>query len=213
VEDREALDEADLYTAWRAETLTWLHRHFGQTLGSVVEHADEDFLHLHAYAVPVLGPGGHLLLEAVHPGRAALKKAEATGADKAEQRSAYKDAMRLLQDDFYAAVSSRYGHARAGPRRARLEGTEYLLRRDAERREVERARAYDEAEAQLRGDLEAEVIGRFGSALKEARRRAEALAQARQGDHAQIAELLVQNAALLDQLRDITDELGRGYSR
>jgi hypothetical protein len=213
VEDRDAPDAGDLYGAWRGEAAEWCQRRFGDTLVSLVEHHDEEYLHLHAYAVPALGPGNRLLLEAIHPGRAALKQAEADGRDKAGQRAAYLTAMKTLQDDFHAAVSRRYGHARVGPRRRRLERTEHLLLKEARTREAERERAYAEEEVQLRSAIEAEVMMRFEAVLAEARRRADALAQGREADRRRIAALSAECARLQEALASLTPETGSGFGR
>lgn len=213
VEDRDAPDAADLYHVWRDAALAWGLGHFGDTLLSVVEHADEEFLHLHFYAVPALGPGDRLMLEAIHPGRAALREAEAESEGKAAQRAAYVTAMQALQDAFHAAVSVGFGHARLGPRRRRLQRTEHLVRRDAQRQHMELERAYDHARSQLRGEVEVETRAAFANALAEARRRADALAQARAADRSHIADLIAENAALVEALRALQDDLGGGYGR
>lgn len=213
VQNPNAPDVGDLYGAWRGEAAAWFHGQFGDTLISLVEHHDEKFLHLHCYAVPALGPGNRLQLEAIHPGRAALKQAEADGRDKAGQRTAYLTAMKTLQDDFHAAVSRHYGHARVGPRRRRLERTEYLLLKEARTREMERALAYAEEEAQLRSAIEAEVLARFGAVLAEARRRANALAQGREADRRRIAVLSAECARLQEALASLTSETESGFVR
>lgn len=214
VEDRDAPDAGDLYGAWRGEAADWCHGQFGDTLVSLVEHHDEEYLHLHCYAVPALGPGNRLLLEAIHPGRAALKQAEADDKlGKVGQRAAYLRAMKTLQDGFHAAVSRRYGHARVGPRRCRLERTEHLLLKEARTREAERERAYAEEEVQLRSAIEAEVMTRFEAVLAEARRRADALAQGREADRRRIAALSAECARLREALASLTAETGSGFGR
>ena len=213
VEDRDAPDARDLYSAWRAEAVAWCQGQFGDTLLSIVEHHDEEYLHLHAYAVPTLGPGRRLMLEAIHPGRAAVKRAEAEGEDKKGQRAAYLGAMKRLQDDFHAAVSVRYGHARLGPRRRRLERTEHLLRREARTREVELERAYAEETVQVRSEIEAEVLRRFGAALTESRRRSAALVEARDLDRQHIDALNAECARLRTELASRDADSGSGYGR
>ncbi|KAA0121720.1 hypothetical protein CIW48_22400 [Methylobacterium sp. P1-11] len=213
VEDRDAPDARDLYTAWRAEAVAWCHGQFGDTLLSIVEHHDEEYLHLHAYAVPILGPGRRLVLEAIHPGRAAVKRAQAGGEDKKGQQAAYLGAMKRLQDEFHASVSVRYGHARLGPRRRRLDRTEHLLRREARRREVELERAYAEETVQVRSEIEAEVLRRFGAALTESRRRSAALVEARDSDRHRIDALNAECARLRAELASRDADSGSGYGR
>jgi hypothetical protein len=48
-------DTMTCYCAWRADTLGWLKAEYGTALESVVEHTDDRFPHLHAFAVPELG--------------------------------------------------------------------------------------------------------------------------------------------------------------
>ncbi len=213
VEDRDAPDALDLYRAWRADAVDWCRDQYGEALLSVIEHADEDYPHLHAYAVPALGPDDRLMWEIIHPGRAALRQAEGETKSKAEQRAAYKGAMQVLQDEYHAAVSSRYGHARLGPKRQRLQRTEHLLLREAQRRQVAQALAYEEERAQLRHEVEAELAQAFDADLSEARRRAQALAEARDADQHLIAALLAECARLRDEVRSLSPELGPGYGR
>ena len=52
VEARDQPQERDLYIAWRTDAVAWFQGQFGATLLSIVEHVDEDYLHLHFYAVP-----------------------------------------------------------------------------------------------------------------------------------------------------------------
>lgn len=210
VEDRDAPDAGDLYAAWRSEAVAWCRQRFGDTLLSVVEHHDEDYPHLHAYAVPDLDPNGRLLLETIHPGRAALKRAQAEGQSKGEQRAAYHAAMGDLQDDFHAAVSHRFGHARLGPRRRRLDRSLYLIQRDARRREVELERAYAEEEVRLRSEIEDEMGRRFAAILTESQRRTEALSRARESDQRQIADLLAECGRLREEVQAFSADRGYG---
>lgn len=207
VEARDQPQERDLYLAWRADAVMWFQHRFGPTLLTIVEHTDEDFLHLHAYAVPDLGADDRLRWAAIHPGRAALLAAEANGADKAALRAAYIGGMRELQDDFHAAVSAIHGHTRLGPRRQRLDRTTHLLRRDAERKQAERDRDHAQKRAQMRDEVKAEVTGKFGHVLAEARLDARTLAAARVVDAARIAELVAQNERLMEQMRELVGEL------
>ena len=206
IEARDQPQERDLYLAWRADVVVWCQERFGSTLLSIVEHTDEDYLHLHAYAVPDLGPDDRLNWAAIHPGRAALLVAEANGADKAALRAAYVGGMRELQDDFHAAVSAKHGHARLGPRRRRIDRTIHLLRRDAERQQAEQDREYARKRARMRDEVKAEVTGKFGHVLARARLDASTLAAARVADAARIAELIVQNERLTERMRELVGE-------
>ena len=133
VEAPEQMTEHDRYRAWLSDAVRWFRKSFGETLLSIVEHVDEDYLHIHAYVVPDVGSDFRLQWEAIHPGRAALRTSIAMGEGKREQRKYYRKAMEGWQDNFHHAVSAKYGHARVGPRRRRLDRTEWLLKRKSER--------------------------------------------------------------------------------
>lgn len=207
VEAHDHPHERDQYFAWRADAVVWFQERFGSTLLTIVEHTDEDYLHLHAFAVPDLDADNRLHWAAIHPGREALRAAEAKGADKAALRAAYVDGMRELQDHFHDAVSAKHGHARLGPRRQRLDRTTHLLRRDAERKQAEHDRDYAEKRARMRDEVKAEVTDKFGRVLAEARLDARSLAAARVADAARIAELVAQNERLMEQMRELVGEL------
>ncbi|TXN22883.1 hypothetical protein [Methylobacterium sp. WL9] len=215
VEDRDAPDASDLYSAWRAEAVAWCQSQFGDALLSVVEHADEDYPHLHAYAVPALGLGDRLQLEAIHPGRAALKKAEDAGADKKTQRAAYLGAMRATQDDYHTTVGAKFGHARVGPKRARLARTEHLVLRDAQQGQARLEQEYEAAQAHLYHTMATELTQRFATELAEARQQTQAIAQAHDQDQRRIAALLAECARLRDVVQSLEPDLepSGGYSR
>ncbi|WP_232631055.1 hypothetical protein [Methylobacterium sp. Leaf118] len=211
VEDRNAPDAADCYGAWRDAALAWCRSRFGDTLLSVVEHRDEDYCHLHAYAVPSLTPTNCLDWEAIHPGRAALRRAEAERKGKTEQRADYLAAMRALQDDYHVRVSRGFGHARLGPKRTRLQRTLYLAERDAARRRTALEQTYDAARARLREVVEAEVRQDFLTVLAEAKQRLRTLAEARADDRDRIAELSAAYSSLQDEVASLCDDLGKPY--
>lgn len=112
--------EKDTHFLWQQQTRKWLETSFGPYLLSIVEHADESYLHLHAYAVPQLLPDNQLDWDAFHPGRKAAAAAAASGATLKEQNVEYCAGMTRWQDDYHAAVSARFGHLRHGPRRERV---------------------------------------------------------------------------------------------
>ena len=70
--------EMAIYRDWRDQTKNWLEVVFGRYLLSVVEHADEGYLHLHAYVVPELLPDHQLDWDNFHPGRKAAARAAAS---------------------------------------------------------------------------------------------------------------------------------------
>lgn len=117
---------ATVYQNWRAATLTWLATRFPTALESVVEHVDEEQLHLHAFLLPTLLADGQLCWSSCHPGLAARQAAAREGKNKTAQNFCYVQAMRQLQDDFYQTVSAAFDHARTGPLRERRRREEHL---------------------------------------------------------------------------------------
>lgn len=105
------------YEAWEKDAVGWLRDRYGDRLASVVRHEDEEFPHLHFYAVPELRADGRLCIEDVHEGRKAAKE---VGGVKGDQNRAYKAAMRAVQDSYFQAVGVRHGLARLGPGKRRL---------------------------------------------------------------------------------------------
>jgi hypothetical protein len=124
--------EKEAYMRWCAMTLLWLIQQFGEHLLSVVEHADENFLHLHYYVVPKLRPDGRLNLHEIHPGRRAKRDAAEVDACKKYQDAAYRSAMARWQDDYWYEVSRNFGHGRYGPKRARISRMQRLMEKRLE---------------------------------------------------------------------------------
>lgn len=146
----------------------WRRRHW--RLRCLVFHGDETYPNLHAlgYADPDVTP--RLDAREGHPGWRARR------ADPANASRAYRAAMSAWQDAFWQGVSLRFGHARFGSRRRRLDRADYL-RHKAEVRATEIA-----IEARRRAEADAERILREAeSRAAETVRRAEAAADALRG--------------------------------
>ena len=108
----------DRYPEWRERSLKWLHKRYGQHLVAVIEHQDEANPHLHFYAIEPEG----LDVKRIHEGW----QAKHDGQD-------YRDAMRLVQDDYHRDVSAYVGLLRIGPGGKRLEREDYMaMKADAE---------------------------------------------------------------------------------
>jgi Fe-S cluster assembly scaffold protein SufB len=137
--------EQATYRRWSKMTLDWTIEVFGEHLLSVVEHADENFLHLHYYVVPKLRPDGRLDLHEIHPGRRAKRDAAEVNACKKYQDAAYRSAMARWQDDYWYEVSRNFGHGRYGPKRARVSRMRHMMEKRME-----------EAKARQEADLAAE---------------------------------------------------------
>lgn len=149
--------EQDIYRHWRTETLSWLVKRFGPALRSVVEHEDEQYLHLHFFLLPSIGPQGCVDWTDAHPGLAAKRLGAKEGKGKKDQDCIYRGAMRAFQDEYFRDVSRFMGQDRYGPRRERVSRRE---RKAQIRLETERARMLEELrvaehERLLNAELEA----------------------------------------------------------
>lgn len=116
VADPEATEQ---FRVWGRDVRQWIRDRFGSALKSVVVHVDEGYPHLHFFALPDLTEECRLDWS-IHPGLLAKRIAAEAGADKKSQEAAYRAAMKKFQDDFWKAVSVKYGHDRTGPKRRRL---------------------------------------------------------------------------------------------
>lgn len=108
---------------WLRDTESFLKKRFGNSFASLIKHTDERFCHLHFCTVPQLDENGSLDLNSFHPGLAA-QRAVASNSKSAKDH-AYKQAMRELQDEYFAEVGLKNGQLRYGPRRRRLTRNEW----------------------------------------------------------------------------------------
>lgn len=124
------VDESnELYVRWRQLALEFFQEKYGERLISVLEHADEQYGHLHAFA----GNNG-ASVKPLHSGHAPKLRALAAGAGKREQNQAYKNGTAAYQEDFYRMVGSPAGLLRFGPRRARKTRDEWQADQEQHRR-------------------------------------------------------------------------------
>jgi len=105
---------AERYRAWARVAVAWLRKEYGPALVSVIAHHDENYPHLHFFAVPDFRAGQ--AMADLHPGMRAI--ADISGG-KREKDQAYKTAMRGLQERFWNDVGRQFDHQRvsARPRR------------------------------------------------------------------------------------------------
>ncbi|MBE3919069.1 hypothetical protein HJ091_21360 [Vibrio parahaemolyticus] len=102
-------------------SVRFLREKYKNNLCSVVLHLDESNPHLHFYCVPNVIDGRFSMSE-IHDGIRARNECEGGRSKKA---SAYKKAMRSLQDDYYKQVSVHLGLTRLGPKVQRLTRKEW----------------------------------------------------------------------------------------
>lgn len=110
----------------------YLSEKFGDDFKSMVLHLDEEKIHLHYYLLPSIDDSGRFNIGSVHPG---ILARDTCGSKKAKDKmSAYKKAMRELQDDYYENVSKHLSLTRHGPRRRRLTRKQWKIEKDAAKR-------------------------------------------------------------------------------
>jgi hypothetical protein len=151
-----------VWNIYKKVIIQYLMAVWGENLKSVIEHTDEYFepdleqginpgtLHRHLHFGVVQSVGVNFA--EIHPGIKAKRAAdkaygltkrpegmddEAFETFKKEGRKegdrAYRQAMRLVQDDFFINVGDRFGLLRYGPRQVRL-SREEIIKRDHEKR-------------------------------------------------------------------------------
>lgn len=103
-------------------SLKYLKQKYGDRLKAVVGHHDESHPHMHFYCVARPSES----FSSIHEGQKAAKKVKKAGKKKGEQNTAYIQAMRLFQDDFYFKVGIRAGLVRFGPKRKRKTRAEWI---------------------------------------------------------------------------------------
>jgi hypothetical protein len=104
----------DAYAMWCGLVMEFLEMEYGDSLHSVVEHADEKYVHWHFFVLPEVAQDWSIGVNHFHPGKVAEKKAK-SGPDRIKL---YKGAMDELQGRFHAIVGAKMGWSRrsANPR-------------------------------------------------------------------------------------------------
>lgn len=148
------------WSDYRNDCIKFLKKTYGDNLKAIIEHVDEENPHLHFYIVPNVGQR----LDDLHAGKKAVLdlKAKKPKALKGEQNKTYIEAMRKFQDDFYNAVSLKYGLTKIGPARNRVSREIYFQQR----------KAAEEYKRVLESTKALERVGKnvgFNKALKEFR--------------------------------------------
>jgi hypothetical protein len=160
-----------IYSRWLAMTLLFLKECFGEHLRSVVEHTDENYLHLHFYVVPELLLDSRLDLHEIHPGLRMKWDAKEANACKKFQDAAYRSGLSRWQDDYWWAVSRHFGHRRYGPKRTRVIRAQRLMQRRMEE-ERRREQAQLAADQKRLADRAAELDRAHAQVVADARQQA-----------------------------------------
>jgi hypothetical protein len=111
---------------WVKDTELFLKKRFGESFVSLNKHIDEQFCHLHFTLIPQV-TGDKLDLNSFHPGLAAQRALKTS--KKASKDQAYKEAMRVFQDEYFKSVGLKNGQLRYGPRRKRLTRKEWYAQK------------------------------------------------------------------------------------
>lgn len=179
----------ELWEPFKADVLAFLNR--DGRLVCAVEHTDEPRRHFHYYKIPQQGAR----FESLHHGRAAAIEAKAAGLLKGQQNSAYKKAMRVYQDDFFASVGSRYGLARIGPANRRLTRSAWNDEKDVSRLLGETLRQAADAEEQAQAETE-RALAAADRSSRLAKKNAETVAAFSRSKSAVLASIKAEKAAL-----------------
>lgn len=118
-------DDKDNYELFKTASIEFLQNEYGGNLVAVLEHTDEEYPHLHFYAV-----NRDKIADAwkLHPGERARKEAE---GGRSEKTKAYRQVMSSLQDRFWQAVGVYCGLDRLGPKAQRMSRAEWKERKRA----------------------------------------------------------------------------------
>jgi hypothetical protein len=162
--------EAARYRAWRNDTVAWLHARWGDALGTVVQHTDEKYPHLHFWVVPDFTAGHRLQISSVHPGYGAASAAAEAGETRKQQQNAYKQAMKAWQDDYHQEVGVKHGLTRVGPRRQRLTRAEWIEQQRQAAALAESHANVRQYASELKATADRHVAERMAAASKAAER-------------------------------------------
>ncbi|EIA1304982.1 plasmid recombination protein [Vibrio vulnificus] len=138
-ERTEALKDKERFKRWVHSNIDYLKKKYKNNLLSVILHLDEEHPHLHFVVAPD-DTEANGLCNIMYQFEPVFARQTTSGGRKARY-DAYKNAARSLQDEYYQAVSIRFGMLRTGAGRQRLTRSEHNARK-AQAKEI--AFAYEE---------------------------------------------------------------------
>lgn len=199
------------YETWVGLCTAFCQRLFDKALLSIVEHVDEERLHLHIFAAASPDPITHLYsLETIWPPLAAEARSRRAQEPRKLQRAAFSKQAREIQSTYYRTVGAPCGLSRYGPRRQRLTREAWRAQRDqatalAEfaRDVARRAKAID-AEVRSR----AETLASEAVAAEVARATAAAQANLARSE-ASCSRVTARSQSIEQRLRDERQETDR----
>jgi hypothetical protein len=124
--EADLLETPDVYERAVADTVRYLHDTHAEHLVLIIEHRDEAHPHLHYFLKAPPHPTRGIDIDAVHPGLAARRDAQARGEPAS---AAYQQAMEEFQLQYYLAVSQPLGIAHTSIKRPRYRRLVALLKR------------------------------------------------------------------------------------
>ena len=182
--------EPDTYEKWEIKTLAFLKEKYGDDLKVVLMHNDEEHPHIHFYVYS----SEKVNAKELHDGF----KAAALKTTPKDSGTAYCEAMRDMQSDYYAKVGHDCGLMRDGPKRNRDTNAVYKSKQRENRERVALGKEVNQIHADLIND-----------AAKEAKLAAE-LRRAAELQSARImlesSELAVERATLVERSATMTRE-------
>jgi len=128
-------DDLDDWEDYKKASIEYLKNKYGHRLKSIIEHTDEEPLHIHFFVIA----DHNEVLNDLHEGKKAVsdirkKNRKAKKEDKIEQKTAYTKAMVDFQDDFYFKVAKKFGFSRTGEKpRTRIINTGEYKKSEKER--------------------------------------------------------------------------------
>ena len=107
------------YRRWRELVVAFCRESWGDCLVTVAEHVDEEYPHIHAYAVP-FQRDCQVDIGDVDLAAAADRRVRNAGGSRCAQMTAHNAEKRAYQDRYHQMCGAVFGHLRVGPKRARL---------------------------------------------------------------------------------------------
>jgi hypothetical protein len=142
---------------------------FGETLVSIVTHNDESHFHLHAFAVPLTNPtDNHFTVEVIWPPLAAQGALRRQGGTRKQQRQAFREAAKRIQDKYYEQVGAPSGLLRLGTRVQRLPRNARLAQNRQAQALAERHADLDTREARLNDEVTRQIAAHKAATINAA---------------------------------------------
>lgn len=152
---------------WVAANIDFFKGFFGDALESIVLHADEQFIHIHCYAVPYKHPtSGIFTIESIWPPLAAQGEQRRRKASKTEKLGAFKREASRAQDRYFEIVSARCALSRVSVRRQRLPREVRLAQKKQENALMNAHEALDRRKAAIDEEVARKVAANKATTIR-----------------------------------------------